>query len=820
MESFAELIDTLRKPFLFISKNSFAKLDSVKDIEKRTISLAEKGLSFTNESVKRETLKEIIVLFQGYSSLPSKKRKEIIERSLSMLEVFKTPAAKGKDLDLYRESAHTIPSREKFLERQEKLSARVQFLKGVGPKIASKFGSADICTIDDLLYFFPRRYEDRRRMVKIADLKDGMVATFMGEVDDLHTVYFRGRKRAILEINVKDDTDQITAKWFNFNRSYFEDKVRIGASIIFTGKIKAFRERKEVYHPEFEVLGKNPNDSLSFGRVVPVYSEIGGLYQKTLRKIMYNASRNYSQLKTCVLPPSVCKKYGLLSPAEAIKEIHNPDRFADFLSDEEEAFFKHPCYRSLIFMELFLFNVMIGLKKRNVRSREGIPLDVSEDEISGFLKMLPFNLTKTQRSSLAEITQDLKRSVPMNRLLEGDVGSGKTVIALLSCLIAAKSGFQAAFMAPTEILAEQIYSQTKKLFAKTDLDVELLSGSLNERKRSDILKRLKRGELKMIVGTHALIQEGVSFKDLAVTVVDEQHRFGVMQRSAIKEKGIFPHQLVMSATPIPRTLALTYYGDLDISAIKELPKGRKPIETRVIHDQSRSKLYEFVKGELKSGRQAYIIYPIIEESEKVKLLDATRMAKYLQENIFKEFRLGLIHGRLKSEQKDVIMSDFRSGKIDVLVSTTVIEVGIDVPNATVMIIEHPERFGLSQLHQLRGRVGRGAHKSHCFLVLGIDYGEEIKERLTIFKNTLDGFKLAEEDLKLRGPGDFFGASQHGLPPFRIAKFPRDVEVLRQTREEAFRLLKEDPRLSSKDSSLLLESLKDKWKDKADLIQVG
>jgi len=820
MEDIKRLIDTIRKPFLFIHKSSYEKLSSVKELGKRTISLAEQGLSLTNEVKKRDSLKELITIFQGYESLDENKRKEAVERAILILDDLSGTKTMAMTKETFFEEAkHKISSIEKYKEFEEKLSSRVQYLKGVGPKIAAKFENSGIHTIGDILYFFPRRYEDRRKMKKIEELREDESSTFMAEIKDIHTVYYRGQRKGVLQILIADETGELTVKWFHFNEAYFKGRIRIGQKVVFTGKIRIYKGKAEMLHPEFESLGKTAEDSLSFGRVVPVYSEIGGLYQKTLRKIMFNAVKNFMQYKLCPLPPDICKQYDLMSPEEALKEIHYPDKYADILLAEEDLS-KTPLYRSIIFQELFLFNLLIGLKKRSIKIKQSVPIKVEDNIIEKFMSLLPFKMTKAQLKVVDEIRKDISLTKPMNRLLEGDVGSGKTIVAFLAAFMSTHEGFQVAFMAPTEILAEQVYSQAEKLFSKLGYKVEFLIGALDDKKRKKILKDLKAGSIDLVIGTHALIQKGVEFKNLGLVIVDEQHRFGVMQRGALREKGEFPHVLIMTATPIPRTLALTYYGDLDISTIKEMPKGRKPIDTKLVTDQSRKKLYDFVKAEIKKGRQAYIIYPIIEESEKMNLLDATRMSKYLSENIFKDYRCALIHGRLANDEKESIMGRFRKGKIDVLVSTTVIEVGIDVPNSTIMIIEHPERFGLSQLHQLRGRVGRGAHKSYCFLLLGIDYGDEIKERLTIFKGTQDGFKLAEEDLRLRGPGDFFGVTQSGLPTFVVAQFPRDIDLLKITREEAFSLLEKDYHLKNKENSILPLLIKKYWGDKVDLLQVG
>ena len=524
---------------------------------------------------------------------------------------------------------------------------------------------------------------------------------------------------------------------------------------MFVEKPRLYRSQMEMHHPDFE-KHHGDKDSMSFGRIVPVYREIGGLYQKTLRRVLNGCVAKFVGFRSCTLPSKLCKEHDLLSPWRAIRDLHQP---AAIPVDE----LRNPPEKTLAFEELFFYCLSLAIRKRQRVRGEGISFNIESSRYSKLVESLPFQLTQAQGKVLEQIREDMASAHPMNRLLQGDVGSGKTVVAVLAALIAIDNQYQAAFMAPTEILADQHFQTLSKWGEQVGITVRSLLGRHSKSEREEVLGALAAGKVDLLVGTHAVLEKGVKFKSLGFVVVDEQHRFGVRQRALLRTKGKEPDVLVMSATPIPRTLALTLYGDLDVSLLRELPKGRKPIDTRIFADKRREEVYETIRKEVGNGHQAFVVYPLVEESEHLDAKDATSMAEELSKKVFPKFRVGLVHGQMPSVEKEHHMSLFVKGEIDVLVSTTVIEVGIDVPNATVMVIEHPERFGLSQLHQLRGRVGRGTDHSSCLLIRQQGISNLAKERMDAFVQIHDGFLLAEEDLRLRGPGDFFGVAQSGFP---------------------------------------------------------
>jgi ATP-dependent DNA helicase RecG len=501
----------------------------------------------------------------------------------------------------------------------------------------------------------------------------------------------------------------------------------------------------------------------------------------------------------------------------ALRRIHFPENEDNF---ELLVSGRSPYHRRIIFDEFFFLELGLALRKRGFVLEKGISFQVEGELLKRLEKLIPFTLTKAQKRVIEEIKADMAKPYPMHRLIQGDVGSGKTVVAFAAALIAVENNFQVAIMAPTELLAEQHYLNLRQLAGKLGLSVAFLSSSMKKSYRKDIYGKIKNGKIDLVIGTHAIIQETVEFSKLGLGIIDEQHRFGVIQRATLKKKGVNPDILVMTATPIPRTLAMTVYGDLDISIIDEMPPGRMPVRTRVFHEKDRGKVYEIIANEVRKGHQAYIVYPLIEESERMDLMDATRMYEHLQNQIFPQFRLALLHGRMKSEEKEQVMGRFKNGEIQILVATTVIEVGIDVPQANLMVIEHAERFGLSQLHQLRGRVGRGTHQALCILLSQFKKSDEARRRLKIMENTTDGFKIAEEDLNIRGPGEFFGVRQSGLPDFRVANLIRDAKILNEARKEAFELVRKDPLLKDPDNFFLREVLKQRWKGRFELGSVG
>lgn len=714
----------------------------------------------------------------------------------------------------------------------------VQYVKGVGPYLSDLLEKTGTRTVLDLLYYFPNRYIDRRQLCTTRTLTPGKNRSFVGEVVGLASRPLKNQRRRILEMLVKDQTGIVLVVWFHFNEKYFQKKYPTGKKIFISGECQFYREHKQFVHPDIEDWDEEAQEIKN--PILPVYPLTEGLYQKTIRKIIKNALDNYLQYledSPFSVRATGDTKIGL---QDSVRQIHFPGEESDIDRFNSQT---SPWHQRVIYDELFFLQLGLALRKKDYEKELTYSIKPSEEILQKALSLIPFQLTKAQQKVITDITCDLKKDQPMNRLVQGDVGCGKTLVAFLTSLHVAKNGLQTAIMVPTEILASQHYKNLLPLAEKLDLRLVLLTGSTPQTQRNEILSDLKSGKIHIILGTHALIQEEVAFNRLGYMVVDEQHRFGVLQRAALKEKGKnrgsgigdrnfsdhepqapnpkprIPHILSMTATPIPRTLCMSLYGDLDISVIDELPKGRQPIKTYVYGEKSRTKAYELISKELKKGRQCYFIYPLIEESEKLDLKNATEMAKNLEE-VFAHDKIGLLHGRMKNEEKETIMKNFKENKINILVSTTVVEVGVDVPNATVMVIEHAERFGLSQLHQLRGRVGRGGNQSYCLLIAGYARSEETRYRLKIMEETNDGFKIAEEDLKIRGPGDFLGTRQHGLPEFRLAHLMRDSKLLEVARKRAFEILEEDPHLQKELYQNLKKILAQRWEGRLELGNVS
>ncbi|OGP62620.1 MAG: ATP-dependent DNA helicase RecG [Deltaproteobacteria bacterium RBG_13_47_9] len=563
------------------------------------------------------------------------------------------------------------------------------------------------------------------------------------------------------------------------------------------------------------VDGEIENDYINFKRIVPIYSETEGLHQRTLRRLMKNILDGYADELRSPIPQEIVRGKDLIEFQEAFRRVHFPP---DEESMEDLNLYRSDGHRRIIFDELFFLELGLAMKRRGAALKKGISFRTDGYLPEKLLKQLPFQLTSSQKRVLAEIKEDMEKPHPMNRLIQGDVGSGKTMVALLACLYGVECGYQAAIMVPTEVLAEQHYLNLHQWVEPLGVRVALLTSSIRSSEKEDLYRQIRQGDIQMVIGTHAVIQEAVQFHRLGVAIIDEQHKFGVVQRGLLKKKGAEPDILVMTATPIPRTLAMSIYGDLDVSLIEELPAGRMPVKTKVFHESTRGKVYRILEEEVRKGRQAFIVYPLVEESEKLDLRDASRMAEHLQKQVFPEFRIGLLHGRMKCDEKEAIMMEFKEGKIQILVATTVIEVGIDIPNASVMVVEHAERFGLSQLHQLRGRIGRGSYPSHCLLLAQSRSSEEARARLRAMERTTDGFQIAEEDLILRGPGEFFGIRQSGLPDFRIAHVIRDARILEEARREAFQLVQEDPELEHPLG--LKEMLISRWRGRLELANIG
>lgn len=746
------------------------------------------------------------------------------------------------------------------------LDTPVQFIRGIGPRLAETIQAKGIFTAEDLLYHLPFRYEDRLNPRAIHELKAGETASVIAEVRG--SVLLRTRRMPIFEMTVGMGTHSLKCIWFH--GTYLQDKFKPGQMLALYGRVEAARAGRglQMIQPQIEVLPSDLDDeqtrTLEVGRITPVYETLGSkLTSRWQRRIIYEVLQTLRGNISDALPHSLLKKLGLPSREIALNQVHFPEAGTPFTQLQSSS---TPAHRRLIFEELFFLELGLELKRRKLRERAGIAF-VTDDKVRAALRqILPFHPTAAQKRSLAEIVSDMRQVHPMRRLLQGDVGSGKTIVALQAMVVAIENGYQAALMAPTEILATQHYLAARKLLERSErrYKITLLTGSLDEDRKRSARGNIYRGESNLVIGTHALIEEKVEFANLGLVVVDEQHRFGVMQRFRLMKKpnAAEPDVLVMTATPIPRTLALSMYGDLDVSVLDELPPGRTPIVTRRVPDERAAEVWDFVRKQVAAGHQAYVVYPVIEgtkedqpeldfasnEAEeaapapkkktsrrkktdelfqaetsngKPTLKSAISMYEQLRKVELEGLRVGLLHGRLDADEKEIMMRRFQRGEIDVLIATTVIEVGVDVPNATVMVIEHAERFGLAQMHQLRGRVGRGASKSYCILMTGGRISEQAEERLNAMVRTQNGFELAEMDLAMRGPGEFFGTRQAGLPDFHVANLLRDQKLLELAKQEAARFVeKQDREITEEEYSGVWSHLRESWQRRYGLVEAG
>ncbi|HBG5278176.1 TPA: ATP-dependent DNA helicase RecG [Clostridioides difficile] len=671
----------------------------------------------------------------------------------------------------------------------------VQYVKGIGPKKADKLNKLGIFTLKDLLYYFPRQFEDRNNLKKIAQLEDGEKVTIKAVISSINT-FSPKEGMTLTKIDVKDETS--SAKLVFFNKSYIKNTFRPGDSILVFGKVKKKFNNLELTSCELEYLTNSPKNTCRF---MPVYQLTYGVTNKEIMSIIRTVLEDKELIIQEYMPQRIIEKYRLCSIDFAVRNIHSP-------SSKESL--KIALYR-IVFEELLILQLGLFVFKSGRNKEDGIKFETSKD-LKKIISALPFKLTKAQNRALDEIIQDMNLEKIMNRLVQGDVGSGKTVVALLALANCVLNGYQGALMAPTEILAGQHYISLTESLKDFGINVGLLIGSLTKKQKDTVLEQIKNNEIDILIGTHALIEDKVEFNNIGLVITDEQHRFGVMQRSKLSLKGANPDILVMTATPIPRTLALILYGDLDISIIDELPPGRQPIETIAIEKSKRDRAYNnLVRREVESGRQVYIVCPLVEESEAIEAKSAVELVEELRAEYFHDLRLGLLHGKMKSSEKDEVMRLFKNKEIDILVSTTVIEVGVNVPNATLMIIENAERFGLAQLHQLRGRVGRGSHKSYCVLIYD-SKTDVCRQRMAIMEETNDGFKISEKDLEIRGPGEFFGTRQHGLPELKVANLFKHIKILKLAQQEARYILGEDNNLQLKENMALKKEIIDKFKD--------
>ncbi len=754
------------------------------------------------------------------------------------------------------------------------LHTLVKDVRGVGPYSANILAEKGVSTVEDLLYYLPFRYEDRLNPRSIAELRPGEMATVIGEVRT--SGLFRTSRMPIFEMTVAQGRNALKSVWFN--AAYLKGKFQPGQTVALYGKVEETRfgrSRIQLVQPQFEILGE-PGEadagaaaSLEMGRIVPIYESAGRgkLTSRWFRRIIHNTMESLAAEVPDGVPAAICRRLRLPPRREAFLRAHWPPPEARL---EELQSARTPAHRRLIFEELFFLEVGLELKRKRLRGQPGIAFRLDDRVRAAIKRILPFHPTAAQKRVLGEIARDMSSASPMRRLLQGDVGSGKTIVALEAAIIAIENGYQAALMAPTEILATQHYLAARRILEKAGYRIVLLTGSLETAQKREIRRHIAQGGAQLVIGTHALIEEKVEFARLGLVIVDEQHRFGVLQRFRLMKKpsDAEPDTLVMTATPIPRTLALTLYGDLDISLLDEMPPGRVPMVTRRVSDERSDEVFSFVRKQVAAGHQAYIVYPVIEEKEeegiarppsaaqervgtgdlaraaerssapggagqpitaalfpeappRLTLKAAVKMYDELRKRVFPDLRVGLLHGRLPAEEKDAVMQRFAGGEIDVLVSTTVIEVGVDVANATVMVVEHAERFGLAQLHQLRGRIGRGAAKSYCILMTGGKISEDGEQRLDALVRTSDGFEIGEMDLQLRGPGEFFGTRQSGMPGFRVANLLRDIELLEVARREAARIAAgPSAEISQEEIARVFAHLKSHWQRRYGLVEVG
>jgi ATP-dependent DNA helicase RecG len=676
----------------------------------------------------------------------------------------------------------------------------VQYIKGIGPKLGDLLCRKGLKTVQDLIEFYPRAYEDQRAARNIASLKADDIVSLKATVVKIHAIPLGRTQRKMYDVIVRDASGQIHCKFFRVPYKGYFERFASSTQVRVVGKVTNYRGRLEFHHPDLRDLESEDEiqDSLN-----PIYTEIEAMSSQKIMKMIRSALEQAKvfELELEKLPPWILKENNFASRYDSLKNLHSPDS----QQAREYIEMKSLAHQRIIFEEFFWLELYLAARKTGFKKSSAPVIPPSKVWVNKLLKAVPFKLTKAQLRVYDEIEKDLSSGSPMHRLVQGDVGSGKTMVALMAALAAIESGHQCALMAPTEILAEQHLQSMQKYLKDSGVNTTLLSGKTKTAERKKIFEALAAGQIDLLIGTHALIEDEVKFKSLGLVIIDEQHRFGVEQRGVLKAKGQSPHFLVMTATPIPRTLAMTVYGDLDVSVIDEMPPGRTPIQTRVVFQSKRTQVLDFMREQVEKGRQAYFVYALVEESEKIDLKNAVEEYEKLKSE-FPKIRFGLLHGQMKPVEKEEMMDKMRSHQIDVLVSTTVIEVGVDVPNANMMVIENAERFGLSQLHQLRGRVGRGDHKSFCIMLLGYAVSEEARQRTEFMEKTTDGFKIAEFDLEMRGPGEFMGTRQSGLAGFKMANLVRDILLLQKARDAAFKILSADPLLKKKENEFLRAEL--------------
>jgi ATP-dependent DNA helicase RecG len=843
-KAFQDWLDRVARPIEFATRDEYAHLSAVKNLgsfvaEQVLSALANRVYPKTVEA-RLVSLRDLFVDFQRV--LPPHEQRRRLQAAVAIVKTLRS-VARGLPEPPESETPRVVlESPSDGTKRGGLWNLPIRFAKGVGPKRIGLLQRWRIDTVEDALWTLPWRYEDRSVMTPLGDLVPGMTTSICGTVGKCEAKRTRNRRLSVLDVGVEDQTGRMQAVFFN--QPYLEKVLAIGTRVMMSGRVIAGRQgwmvpRMEV--AQYEVLGEDTESTLHVGRIVPVYHETKGWTSRQMRVLEKDLLEEHARELHDCLPVQLRARRRLIPIQEALRDVHFPDAGADLTLLEQG---KTPAHRRLAFEELFLLQTALATRQRSVQNEpKQLTFNPRTPLLEKLGRLLPFRLTAAQDRVIREVFHDMLAPRPMNRLVQGDVGSGKTAVALHALVMACGSGYQAALMAPTEILAEQHYRNLSGMFEALGLKVILMRGGDKASVKTAQLSRLASGEIQVAIGTHALIQKGVAFKNLGLAVVDEQHKFGVLQRKTLIDKGYKPDMLVLTATPIPRTLAMTVYGDLDVSVIDALPPGRKPVHTLLFDQSQRRRAYQLLRDELRNGRQAYVVYPLIEESEKTDLQAAMQGAEQLQNGELAEFRVGLLHGRMKAAEKETVMAEFKAGAIHALVATTVVEVGVDVPNATIMMIEHAERFGLAQLHQLRGRVGRAGHQSYCLLMVSGRWSKggaragglkgafasdaadghgpsASRERLEALVRSNDGFVIAEEDLRIRGPGEFFGFRQWGMPEFRVANIVRDADLLQQARQEAFALLKIDPDLKAPAHQDLRDAMLRKWREKLELGSVS
>lgn len=847
LERLRQLVQRLAGPIAFASRDAYAHLSAVKNlgpfVSHQVVQVLADHVYLPHIETELLSLRELFTDFDRQSDALEQQRrlttaKSILDR-LSRADTGQVVRGQG---------SKAAPARTIVPPRAGPVwNLPVQFVRGVGPKRAVLLERVGIITVEDALWFLPWRYEDRSVVTPIARLAPGVESTICGIILACRMTRTYRRGITLVQVRIQDDTGTLPIIYFN--QPYLEQVFTPGARVMMSGRVTAGRggwTDLQMESPQYEVIGEADDAVLHVGRIVPIYHETKGLTSRQTRSLMKVVLDEYLSAVEEVMAAGMQRKYGLPGIHTAFANVHFPPPGTDLVSLNRGTTAAH---RRLAFEECLLLELALAMRQRSMKEEtKGIRFHVDTPLIGELGKRLPFQLTAAQQRVLSEIRKDMGSARPMNRLVQGDVGCGKTIVALHAMLMACGSGYQAALMAPTEILAEQHYLNLRDVIQDLGLTSVLLKSGGPAKSKAAVLQQIRTGEAQIVVGTHALIQKKVQFKKLGLAVVDEQHKFGVLQRKTLLEKGLHPDVLVLTATPIPRTLAMTVYGDLDVSVIDALPPGRRPIQTWLFTGSQRRRAYQIVRDQLAAGHQGYIVYPLVEESENTDLAAAVQAAERLQAYDFSQYRVGLLHGRMKTDEKAQTMAALKAGEIQVLVATTVIEVGVDVPNATVMLIEHADRFGMAQLHQLRGRVGRGTEASYCLLVTGEGgkgvRGKAVKgrdsnrggftpvplypctpsfstpspsrERLEALVRSTDGFEIAEEDLRIRGPGEFFGIRQWGIPEFRAAQLVRDRVLLEQAREEAFALIRRDPHLTAPTSQPLRAATLRRWKDTLDL----